>query len=170
MFNSDLGVFSKDKIDYGSKLLLETFLKNTKQSNLKILDMGCGYGFIGIVISKVLNTSVDMCDVNLRAINLCENNIKQNNVKAFALESDAYQNISNKYDIIITNPPIKVGKKITLKILLDAKKFLEKNGTLWFVMRKDHGAKSIIKTLENDYLCQVIEKSKGFYIILCKNR
>ena len=53
-FFSDLGVFSKNKIDYGSKLLLNTILKNNPSENQKILDIGCGYGFLGICLGSRL--------------------------------------------------------------------------------------------------------------------
>ena len=165
IFYSDLGVFSKDHIDYGSKFLLESFLCTDKSENPKVLDMGCGYGYIGIVLSKVITADVDMCDVNKRAIHLAERNIKENSVEANVFESNIYENINNKYDYIITNPPIRAGKQIILDILFGAKKHLNESGELWFVIRKDHGAKSIVKTLEKDYLCQIIAKSKGFYVI-----
>lgn len=161
---SDNGVFSKDKIDFGSKLLVETFLKyNSSVEN--ILDLGCGYGFIGITLSKVLNVPVTLCDVNPRAVHLSEKNIKEHKVDAIALLSDGYENIRDKYDVIITNPPIRVGKEKLLSLLNNAKNYLNDFGSLWFVIRKDQGAKSIIKALEKNYTCEIIEKSKGFYII-----
>lgn len=167
IFLSDNGVFSKDKVDYGSFFLLDTFLKN---SNLKsnILDVGCGYGFIGITLSKVLNTHVDMSDVNKRALHLTERNIDKNKVDANAIESDGYSNIDNKYDVIITNPPVRAGKKVLLDILLNAKEHLNEDGELWYVLRKDQGAKSMAKTLSEFYKVTNIDKSNGFYIFCLK--
>jgi len=167
-FYSDLGVFSKDHIDYGSRLLLETYLKN-KKSITKALDIGCGYGFIGITLSKILNMDVDMIDINHRCLHLTKKNIKLNKVSAQVFLSDTYANINNRYDLIITNPPIKAGKKIIYDILFKAKEYLEKKGEVWFVMRKDHGAKSTIKDLEKEYLVEIIVKNKGFYVICLKN-
>lgn len=163
-FFSDNGVFSKEKIDYGSKVLVETYLENKKNIN-SILDMGCGYGYIGVTLSKILNIEVDMCDINKRALHLAEKNIKENKVACDVFFSDAYENVSKKYDLIITNPPIRVGKEILLNILTKAKTYLNDAGELWFVIRKDQGAKSVIKSLESVYKCEVIKKSKGFYII-----
>ena len=162
-FLSDNGVFSKDKIDYGSKVLLEKYLKNEKES-LKVLDVGCGYGFIGITIAKVNNSHVDMIDVNKRAVHLCKKNIESNKVNANAFISDAYENISGEYDAIITNPPIRAGKQKVLEILIGAKKHLKKEGCLYYVIRKDQGAKSITKTLESEYKIELIEKNKGFFV------
>ena len=162
-FISDNGVFSKDKIDYGSKALLELYLKN-ESDNLKVLDVGCGYGYIGVVISKIKNSEVTMIDVNKRAIHLTEKNIESNNVNANVKLSDAYESIDEKYDIVITNPPIRAGKDKVLEILKGAKNYLNNNGKLYFVIRKDQGAKSIAKELENDYKIELLEKDKGFYI------
>ncbi len=169
-FFSDNGVFSKSKIDYGSNVLVTTILKSDNSSVNTILDLGCGYGFMGITLAKVLNVSCDLVDVNNRAVHLCEKNIKLNKVNAHAFVSDIYSNVKDKYDLVVTNPPIRAGKDTVLEFLLKAKEHLNDNGSLWFVIRKDQGAKSIIKALENDYFCQVLEKSKGFYVINAKKR
>lgn len=166
-FFSDNGVFSKNHLDYGSKLLIENIIKNCNK-NLNILDVGCGYGFIGISLAKMIDAKVVMVDVNKRAVHLTEMNIKENKVNAKVRQSDVYENVEGKYDIVVTNPPIRAGKKIVLEILLKAKEFLNINGELWFVIRKDQGAKSIAKELENNYNLEVIEKSKGFYIFKAK--
>lgn len=167
-FSSDLGVFSKDKVDFGSRLLVETILENEMLSNLKILDVGCGYGFIGIVLSFFLQSNATMVDVNKRAIHLCEKNIKQNNVDGECFISDCYELVCGCYDIVVTNPPIRAGKDIVLKILLEAKNYLKEDGSLWFVIRKDQGAKSILKRMEMDYTCEIVKKAKGFYVMRAK--
>lgn len=167
VFMSDNGVFSKEHIDYGSKLLLETFLKNYKKQG-KILDVGCGYGFMGIVLNKVLGADITMVDVNKRALHLTKRNLDANNIKAKVIESNAYENIDDKYDVIITNPPVRAGKKVLLDILIGAKKHLKDDGQLWYVLRKDHGAKSMEKVLNEHYHVSTIEKSKGFYIFCCE--
>ena len=95
-------------------------------------------------------------------------NIKNNNVNAICYESNGIDNVNNKFDIIISNPPIRVGKSILLNILRTAKSKMKSNGCLWFVIRKDQGAKSIMKNLEDIYECEVIEKDKGFFIIKAK--
>jgi len=163
LFYSDLGVFSKDRIDYGSKFLLECYLEE-KESAKKVLDMGCGYGFIGIVISKITGSNVTCVDVNKRAVHLTEMNIKNSCVNVKAFVSDAYENIKEKYDVIITNPPIRVGKVKLLDILIKAREYLNKDGEMWFVIRKDQGAKSVVKELEKYYMIENIDKSKGFYV------
>ena len=166
-FTSDLGVFSKEKVDFGSNLLIDTYIKEGRK-NIKLLDVGCGYGIIGIVIAKYMNITSTLVDINKRAIHLTSMNIKNNGVDAKTFESDIYANVSEKYDVIITNPPIRTGKEHVLEFLIGAKEHLEENGELWFVIRKDQGAKSIIKILETTYKVEVLEKSKGFFIIVAK--
>lgn len=166
-FTSDLGVFSKDKVDFGSNLLIDTYINKGRKS-IRLLDVGCGYGIIGIVLAKYMNTTSTLVDINKRAIHLTSMNIKNNGVDAKTFESDIYANVSEKYDVIITNPPIRTGKDNVLKFLIGAKEHLSENGELWFVIRKDQGAKSIIKILTNTYKVEVVEKSKGFFIIVAK--
>lgn len=166
-FFSDLGVFSKDKIDYGSRVLVETIIQQEKKYN-NILDVGCGYGFIGIVLGKLNEASVVFTDVNKRALHLCERNIKENKIKGEIVLSNAYENITETYDLIVTNPPIRAGKEVVLNIIRDARKHLKEDGELWFVIRKDQGVKSIIKCVEDIYKTEVVKKDKGFYIVRAK--
>ena len=168
-FLSDNGVFSKSHLDYGSKYLLETFLKNYHDSG-SVLDVGCGYGFMGLVIAKVLSSSVTMVDVNKRALHLAERNASENKIKNVQiLESNVYENVTGKYDVIITNPPVRAGKKVLIDILEGAKEHLNENGSLWYVLRKDQGAKSMEKYLEKIYKIENVSKSNGFYIFCCKS-
>ena len=162
------GVFSKDKLDYGTKLLLENITENNLEGD--ILDLGCGYGIIGIVLASTYpNIQIDMCDITDRAVNLSKENTKNLNLNnTNIIKSDIYENKNKKYNYIITNPPIRAGKDILRKFLFGAKDYLEDNGELWFVMRKDHGVKSMIKELENIYKIEIKEKSKGFYIVICR--
>ena len=166
IFLTDNGVFSKDGLDFGSRLLLETI--PLEEVGGKILDMGCGYGVFGIVLSKLTQAHVDMVDVNLRALHLAERNIKENHVADInVFESNVYENVSGKYSSIITNPPIRAGKKVVYDIVMNARNYLEENGRLFLVIRKEQGAKSLIIDLRKQYNVIVIAKKKGFYIIKC---
>ncbi|MDE5630665.1 MAG: methyltransferase, partial [Bacilli bacterium] len=156
-FTSDLGVFSKDKVDFGSKLLMETFLKSPHTPDTTLLDVGCGYGIIGITLSKIASVRATLVDVNMRALHLAKMNAKKIGVEADIFESDVYSNVSGKYDVIITNPPIRAGKQKVMQFLLEAYDYLENDGELWIVMRKDQGAKSAIEKMKSIYSLEVRE-------------
>lgn len=162
-------MFSKNKVDFGSDLLIKTYL-TLHNEKLKILDLGSGYGVIGITLSKLTESQVDLVDINKRSIHLTKMNIKKHKCNAEAFYSNAYSKITKKYNIVITNPPIRVGKEKLLEILINAKKHLLKNGELWFVIRKDQGALTIKKILENDYNIEIKEKNKGYLIFCAKSR
>lgn len=167
-FITDNGVFSKKGLDFGTRTLLESIDLNAIKG--KVLDFGCGYGPIGIFLKKMTDADIDMVDVNKRAINLAMKNAKLNNVKVNVFESDIYQNVKDSYDFIITNPPIRVGKKILYEILFDAQKYLNDEGQLMLVVNKNQGAKTLLKDLSEVYDAKVIAKNKGFYIIVAQKR
>ena len=161
---SDNGVFSKDKFDYGTRVLLESIDINNLCGN--VLDLGCGIGVVGIILGTInKNINIDMVDINDRAINLAKENMSLNKVKGNVFISDVYSNINKKYNYIITNPPIRAGKEVVRRFLLGGYDYLTDDGTLYFVMRKDHGVKSMIKELENKYVVNTLNKDKGFYMI-----
>lgn len=170
IFYSDNGVFSKNNIDYGSRLLIETYLKENDINEKRVLDVGCGYGFLGIMISRVTDSYVEMIDINKRAVHLTNMNIKRyKDFKGKTYVSNVYENVEGKYDIIITNPPIRIGKEKLLEILIGAFDHLEDNGLLYYVIRKDQGALSIKKILEeNGINVEVINKDKGYFIYRAK--
>ena len=163
-FKSDLGIFSKDKIDDASKVLVETYIQYRKDNDQRS-DMGCGVGFIGIMLSKLKNINFDMVDVNNRAIHLTNMNIKSNKVKANALVSDMYDKINAKYDLIITNPPIRAGKGVYLTILNSSFNYLTENGELWFVMRNNHGVKTVVSDLNKEHHAEILKRDKGYYVV-----
>ena len=161
---SDNGVFSKDKFDYGTRLLLDSIDISKLSGN--VLDLGCGIGVVGIILGTInKNINIDMIDINERAISLVRDNLTLNKVKANVFSSDVYSNVNKKYDYIITNPPIRAGKEVVRKFLFGGYDYLNDNGMLYFVMRKDHGVKSMIKELESKYNVTIVNKDKGFYIV-----
>ena len=166
-FKTDNNVFSKQGLDFGTRTLLENI--DIKNINGDVLDFGCGYGPIGITIKSNTNCNVDMIDINNRALNLAKKNALLNQVDVNIFESNIYSNVFKKYDYIITNPPIRVGKKILYEILFKAKEHLKENGHLIFVINKAQGAKSAIKDLEKEYIVKILGKNKGFYVIDCQS-
>lgn len=169
-FTSDSGVFSKGEVDFGSRLLIGTF--EFPQVAGDILDVGCGYGPIGLSVACAdPDRHVDMIDVNKRAIELAQYNATENGVRNVSIfQSDLFERVKkDSYAAILTNPPIRAGKQTVHTIFEEGIKRLVENGELWVVIQKKQGAPSAIKKLEE--LCatvEVIEKKKGYYIIKAK--
>ena len=165
-FISDNGVFSKDELDDGSLTLITSALKENLFG--RVLDLGCGIGTVGIVLKSFIdNIKVDFVDVNERALNLTRKNIdnlKLDDCNVFY--SDGYKNITELYDYIITNPPIRAGKVVVYDFILNSFDHLKDNGVLLVVMRKSHGALSAKKHLEEKFgNCEIVSRNKGFYIL-----
>ena len=166
-FKTDNGVFSKSSLDRGTEVLLRYL--EIEDSVKTCLDLGCGYGTIGVYINKTYNISVDMVDINQRAIDLSVHNVELNNTEANVFKSDGFSNIKNKYDLIVTNPPIRTGKELIYKFFEEAVSHLNKNGSLILVINKKHGAESAIKFLKTIYSSvEILGRKKGVYVIRCK--
>ena len=167
-FITDNGVFSKNHVDIATSFLLKTIYSEVKGD---VLDVGCGYGVIGITVAKNSNVNtVTMLDVNRRALELAKRNSEKNKVveKTRILESDGFEGIHDKYDTIITNPPIRAGKSIIYKMYEDAKMHLKDGGMLYLVINKKHGAPSTITFLNTLFKnCEVLDKKTGFNVIKC---
>ncbi|WP_164670668.1 class I SAM-dependent methyltransferase [Virgibacillus doumboii] len=165
-FESDYGVFSKNEVDYGSRLLIEQFVEPAIAGDF--LDLGCGYGPIGITLADCYNDrTVVMADINERAIELAEQNAKHNNVEntEFVL-SDRFSNITNRsFAAILTNPPIRAGKKLVHQMFEDSKGALLDQGQLWVVIQKKQGAPSAKDKLHELFgNVEVIARNKGYFI------
>lgn len=164
-FASDHGVFSMKEVDFGSRLLIETFQEPTVSGS--ILDVGCGYGPIGLSLAKTTGRHVDMVDVNDRAMELAKENAKKNNVTNISVfKSSVYENVTGTYATILSNPPIRAGKKVVHGILEGAYEHLVEGGELWIVIQKKQGAPSALEKLEAVFPnVEIVEKKKGYYII-----
>ncbi|GGJ93216.1 hypothetical protein GCM10007063_14770 [Lentibacillus kapialis] len=170
-FESDFGVFSKNEVDYGSKLLIEHFREPRVTGDL--LDLGCGYGPIGITVANCYKERLVMLtDINERAIDLAKKNAHHNGVSnvEFAI-SDRFRHLKDmKFAAILTNPPIRAGKKIVHQMFEDSKHALLKNGQLWVVIQKKQGAPSALDKLKDLFgNVNVIDRSKGYYILVAQN-
>ena len=166
-FNTDNGVFSKGELDFGTYLLIKNVLKLDIHGD--VLDLGCGYGAIGIILKKIFDINVTMSDINNRAIHLTKMNAKKNNACVEVINSNGYLNIDKKFSYIISNPPIRVGKKKLYELLINSKSHLVKNGELIIVVRKEQGALSLIRDMSSYFKIDIIDKEKGFLIISLKN-
>ena len=168
-FQTDAGVFSKGELDQGTRLLLDAL----PDLSGDVLDLGCGWGAIGIAVKKAFpQTNVTMVDVNLRALGLCERNAQANGVEVLCLESDGMAALSGRqFDAVITNPPIRAGKQKVYEMLSGAAAALRKDGSLYLVIRKQQGAESCMRFLQ-DYFESVekLDRSAGFWVMRAAER
>lgn len=166
-FKTDRGVFSKKEVDFGSRLLIESF--NPGQDVNLLLDIGCGYGPIGLALAKAFpSASVHMVDVNERAILLAKENAAENNVSnAEIYESDRLLGVNEQqFNAILTNPPIRAGKKVVHEILEQSSNHLAKGGELWVVIQKKQGAPSAMEKMAEVFgQVETVAKSKGYFIL-----
>ncbi|AEH06831.1 class I SAM-dependent methyltransferase [Methanothermococcus okinawensis] len=170
-FKTDTGIFSPKKIDKGTKILVEALKLN---KNYDVLDIGCGYGVVGIAIADEVN-SITMTDINKRAVRLAKENIKLNDTSKDknirVVQGDLYENVKDKnYDMIISNPPIKAGKETIHRIIKEGKELLKDNGSIWLVIQTKHGAKSLTKFMEEVFgNVEVVTIKGGYRVLMSKN-
>lgn len=171
-FKSDRGVFSKRGLDDGTKILLET-IANLSLGR-KILDLGCGAGPIGLILAHLdPKRFITLADVNLRALELSKKNADILGVSSQVeiVNSDVYLNINSIYDTIISNPPIRAGKKVTYKIYDEAGEHLTKEGSLFIVIRVKQGALSVKEHLQSLFnKVEVLAKKKGYLVIQASDK
>lgn len=166
-FCTDAGVFSRDGLDFGSRLLIETV---HPLLHGRVLDMGCGWGAIGVLLARLCpDAQITMADINERAVALAARNARQNGVSAETLVSDGYENIAPSFDAIVTNPPIRAGKQTVYRILDGAKTRLVPGGRLFLVIRKEQGAPSAQTHLQGVYSrVELLARKKGYWILACE--
>ena len=168
-FYTASGVFSLKKIDRGTKLLIE---KCIIEKDWKVLDFGCGYGPVGIVIAKFFpETEILMTDINRRAIKLAKMNFELNQVfNAIANHRDLFKNINEKFNTILVNPPQTAGKELCFKIIEQSKEHLKENGLFQLVARHNKGGKSLEKKMKDVFdNVKVIAKKSGYRVYVSKN-
>lgn len=170
-FETDTGVFSKSEVDFGSRVLIDAF--EMPEVDGVLLDVGCGYGPIGLSIAKANpNREVLMMDVNTRALALAEKNAQQNGVQNVRIfESDGLDAVEKHTQAaaILTNPPIRAGKDTVFKFYDGAYDVLVDGGELWVVIQKKQGAPSTVSHLEEKFSeVEVVEKKKGYWIVKAK--
>lgn len=163
-FLTDAGVFSKNAIDYGSRVLLDNFQPEGAKT---LLDVGCGYGTLALTLAKKYGLKATLVDVNSRALDLAKKNADKNNIEVNDIFlSNIYDNVEGKFDAIISNPPIRAGKEVVHTILSDAYEHLNDDGHLTIVIQKKQGAPSAQKKMKDVFgNCEIVAKDKGYYIL-----
>ncbi|GAB1375609.1 MULTISPECIES: class I SAM-dependent methyltransferase [Lactococcus] len=163
-FLTDAGVFSKNAIDYGSRVLLDNFQPEGAKT---LLDVGCGYGTLALTLAKKYGLKATLVDVNSRALDLAKKNADKNNIEVNGIFlSNIYDNVEGKFDAVISNPPIRAGKEVVHTILSDAYEHLNDDGHLTIVIQKKQGAPSAQKKMKDVFgNCEIVAKDKGYYIL-----
>ena len=174
-FVTDNGVFSKTKVDFGTDVMLKVFLRENldkKGQKFDILDIGCGYGVVSVVIKSFFeNVRTVSSDVNERALELTRENLLRNGVvkdendNFEVRKSFVFDNISEKFDVILSNPPIRAGKQTIFQIYEQSFEHLNENGEFYCVIQTKHGAKSTQRKLEEVFgNCETMEINAGYRI------
>ena len=163
IFLTDAGVFSKKMIDYGSQVLLSTIDFSKGDT---ILDLGCGYGPLGLTLVKSQAVKATLVDINLRALDLARKNAELNKVSAEIFQSNVYDQVTGIFDHIISNPPIRAGKQVVHQVITGSLEHLTLGGDLTIVIQKKQGAPSAKAKMEEVFgNCEVVKKDKGYYIL-----
>lgn len=169
-FVTEAGVFSRSRIDPGTRLLANS-LPLPEQG--KMLDLGCGYGPVGIAAAKEQpKLEVVMVDVNQRAAELAKLNARLNGVTNVDVRSGEDFQVAPEQDFVIiaTNPPIRAGKRVIYPLLTRAKEHLVPGGILYVVIRTRQGAASMEKHLETTYSrVETIARGSGYRVFAAYN-
>lgn len=162
-FLTDAGVFSKKMIDYGSQALLKCLDFHKQES---VLDVGCGYGTLGLTLVKAKEVEATLVDINQRALDLARQNAERNQVLATIFQSNLYRNVEGRFHHIISNPPIRAGKQVVHEVITGSYTHLLDGGDLTIVIQKKQGAPSAKAKMEEVFgNCEILKKDKGYYIL-----
>ena len=165
-FVTDSGVFSRETVDYGSRVLIDAFDWEELPSEGKILDVGCGYGTLGLTLVKAKEVEATLVDINQRALDLARQNAERNQVLATIFQSNLYQNVEGRFHHIISNPPIRAGKQVVHEVITGSYTHLLDGGDLTIVIQKKQGAPSAKAKMEEVFgNCEILKKDKGYYIL-----
>ena len=162
-FVTDAGVFSRDGLDRGTEVLLEAL----PPLEGRVLDLGCGWGAVGVALGKRYPAlDIVMTDINSRAVELARRNLAENGVTAAVLQGDGFDAVEGRFDTIVTNPPIRAGKAVIYGLFARAREYLEPDGALYVVIRKQQGAPSALKYLKETFAeAETIDRSGGFHVM-----
>jgi len=159
------GVFAQGRLDVGTAVL---FRETEPPAPGEILDLGCGYGVIGLAIARVVaGARVTGVDVNERAVLLANENATSLGVSdRFSASTPSALPASATYDEIWSNPPIRIGKDALHELLLTWLPRLRPDGRAVMVVGKNLGADSLQRWLgEQGYPTERLASAKGFRVL-----
>jgi len=184
-FATESGLFSYREVDEGTGVLLEAVVRaftgkkvsgtslHVTKVNIKVasvLDLGCGYGVIGIIIADMLRPKrVVMVDVEPRAVSLTKKNARDMrlaNVSTFKSDVCSAVDPGERFDLIVTNPPIKSGRETVLRFLEEGNAHLAPGGELWAVVMSRHGARRYLESMRTIFSgCEIADRESGYMIL-----
>lgn len=153
------GVFAfENKVDKASELLIRAF----RPSGKTVLDLGCGYGAIGLFIKALYrNQTVCLSDINERAVEYAMLNARNNRLEIKAIKSDLFSAFKDMtFDDIVTNPPFAAGKKLLSSLIEQSYDFLNPDGALWITAYHNKGGSTLKKMMEERF-SNVEDMEKG---------
>ncbi|MGV8171599.1 MAG: class I SAM-dependent methyltransferase [Candidatus Woesearchaeota archaeon] len=169
VINSGSGLFSLKELDFGTRLLIEN--AKIPKTCTEILDLGCGYGIIGIALKRIhTDAHITMIDVNERAVRLSKKNCEENNVECTVLKSDIFSAPElhhKKFDVILTNPPFSAGKKVCIEIIKQSFEHLNTDGLLQLVAPHNKGGESLKRAMLTVFgNAGELEKKRGYRVYI----
>jgi 16S rRNA G1207 methylase RsmC len=170
-FVTAASVFSKRRVDTGTRLLIESMVL---PEHGMVLDVGCGYGAVGIAaVTSNPSLQVTLSDVNMRAVRLARENIERNKIcNAEVRWGDLYEPVEAlRFNVILSNPPVSAGMDIVKSIITEAPRVMAAKATLQMVVRSKIGAKALpavfVAVFGN---CHILARKGGYRVFLAEKQ
>ena len=162
-------VFSRKRLDTGTRLLIETMQLPGKGT---VLDVGCGYGAVGIASARFNpGLHVIMTDVNARAVHLTQENIIRNGTTNAEVKlGHLYEPVEGlEFDVILSNPPVSAGLEIVAAIITKAPKVLSPKSSLQIVVRSKISGKTLPSVFQSAFgNCRVLSRQSGYRVLIAE--
>jgi 16S rRNA (guanine1207-N2)-methyltransferase len=161
------GVFSRGRVDRGTRLLVEHMEVGEED---RFLDLGCGYGVVGIVAALLAPTAqVTLVDINQRAVELARANLRANGIQnAQVLHGDGFAPLPGRtFDVIALNPPIRAGLPVVHRLIEQARNRLSPDGRFYLVARTKQGAVRLAEKISQTFgAAEEMAKGGGYRLYL----